>query len=359
MSHFTVLVALPKETPLEGVEEALEKVLAPYSENLEVEPYREYLDEATPAEHWQYKYVYEDSKALAADAAPITWEQYAADFTRHNADETPMLYDAELGKAYHMTRYNPLSKWDWYQVGGRWSNALLAKSSVDLSALLWSPSHWTEEHGNHIPKGRDAGGRYHCNGGRLMDLDLEAMEETAVAEATEAYDHFASTIGEHLADTKPWVHFFGLAQAGEYDEQVAKLNATALVVADAVPAGDDPLGLRTPRDIFPRDLARQAYNAQPGIVRLHEHERYKHSFGCVIDKFALGREEYIERARRNFLPGYAMVTLDGQWLASGEMGWFGMGSDEPGTVDAFKTEAKAYLRGIDQESIVVLVDCHI
>lgn len=358
MSHFTVLVALPKETPLEGVEEALGTVLEPWNENTEVEPYRLYED-GRPEDHWGHDSTYENALPPAeGDAVPLTWEAYVPAFNERWGDE-PLEYDAELGKAYHMTTYNPNSKWDWWQVGGRWSNALLAKPTVDLSALLWSPSHWTEQYGNSIPKGRDENGRYHCNGGRLMDLDLEAMQASAVAQATEEYDRYAAAIGDLIGETKPWGHFWGLAQAGAYDERVAELNASvtnSIVLPDAV---QELVGGRGQQEVHPRDIARQEYNAQPGIVRLNEHEDYRRYFGCVVEKFKLGREEHIARASRNFMPGYAMVTLDGQWLACGKMGWWGMGSDEEGTVDAFKQEIKTYLAGLDPETILVLVDCHI
>lgn len=361
MSHFTVLVALPKETPLEGVEEALGTVLEPWNENTEVEPYRVYED-GRPEDHWGHDSTYENALPPAeGDAVPLTWEAYVPAFNARWPKEKGgdgLEYDAETGRAYHMTTYNPNSKWDWWQVGGRWSNALLAKPSVDLSALLWSPSHWTEEHGNHIPKGRDAAGHYHCNGGRLMDLDLDAMRDAATAKATEEYDEFAAAIGDLIGETKPWGHFYDLAQAGAYDERVAELNASILSI-ELPEAVKELVGDRGKREVHPRDIARQEYNAQPGIVRLNEHERYKHFFGCVIDKFALGREEYIARATRNFLPGYAMVTLDGEWLSCGDMGWWGMGSDSDGTVDAHKMESLAYLRSLDPETVVVLVDCHI
>src|SRR5690606_41228091 len=59
MSHFTVLVALDKSvdiTPTDsgdrfGLEFALDQVLERFSENREVEPYREYLD-GGPEDFW-------------------------------------------------------------------------------------------------------------------------------------------------------------------------------------------------------------------------------------------------------------------------------------------------------------------
>ena len=70
MSHFTVAVATKKNS----IEE-VEKLLAPYSVNIEVEPY---LDE--------------------------------------DGDETT---------------YNPNSKWDWYEIGGRWDNYLIVDRNND------------------------------------------------------------------------------------------------------------------------------------------------------------------------------------------------------------------------------------
>ena len=76
MSHFTVLVIGPD----------YEAQLEPYDENKTVAPYREYLSEKEKAYY----------------------------------DECEVTFDREKKQWFRMSVYNPKSKWDWYQIGGRW-----------------------------------------------------------------------------------------------------------------------------------------------------------------------------------------------------------------------------------------------
>ena len=55
---------------------------------------------------------------------------------------------------------------------------------------------------------------------------------------------------------------------------------------------------------------------------------------------------------------YAFVTTDGEWVERGEMGWFGISSNE---IDDAEWDAKfrEYLKTLDKDIILTLVDCHI
>lgn len=55
---------------------------------------------------------------------------------------------------------------------------------------------------------------------------------------------------------------------------------------------------------------------------------------------------------------YAFVTPDGEWVEQGEMGWFGIGSNE---MDDDKWDAKfrEYLKTLDKDILLTQVDCHI
>jgi hypothetical protein len=155
MSHF-VTVVLVKRGP--DVEEQIERLMAPYSEHIEADPYqrncwcvgrkaqvraqaaatqavgsiadlrerftkyeRQELVKASPFDHsseelldeqqqvWQQKYMrpYKLAEQAALDADP---EKEAAD---------PQCEECE-GTGKETTTYNPKSKWDWYVIGGRW-----------------------------------------------------------------------------------------------------------------------------------------------------------------------------------------------------------------------------------------------
>lgn len=115
MSHYKVLI-------IHNENQNIEELLAPYDENLEVEPYLEY-------EH--------------NDAIEMIKEEYMPfnDFLKEYSDEQLLEwyvkeYSAELlkdGDIY--TTYNPNSKWDWYQVGGRFSGELELTEEGRLNAV--------------------------------------------------------------------------------------------------------------------------------------------------------------------------------------------------------------------------------
>jgi hypothetical protein len=135
MSHFTVLVTKTNKTPLD-------EQLAPFDENLNVTPYQE------PC--WCV-----DRKARndASDQTPVqlgtSWDDFSREWhaatpefkSSHSWEEfTKPLHDLETmleeahplhdkpdpdctdceGTGKRTTTYNPDSRWNWYQVGGRW-----------------------------------------------------------------------------------------------------------------------------------------------------------------------------------------------------------------------------------------------
>lgn len=122
MSHYCVGVIVEN---IDNFETEIEKILAPYNENLEVKPYIYKTKTQIIKEAKQYvsiikqtikenpKYQIENTyrkKILAA----ITDE----DFYQAMRDEDGE-YDEEGNQ---LTTYNPNSKWDWYQIGGRFKN---------------------------------------------------------------------------------------------------------------------------------------------------------------------------------------------------------------------------------------------
>ena len=109
MSHYAVLVIHKENQDIEGL-------LAPYDENLEVEPYLKYeYDEAIKKAKEEYGYKHRSNKELlkifANDCGLI--------------DINGDLYST----------YNPNSKWDWYQIGGRFDGELMLTDEGRLNAV--------------------------------------------------------------------------------------------------------------------------------------------------------------------------------------------------------------------------------
>lgn len=105
MSHYTVAVF-----HREGQD--IDWLLAPYDENISVAPYVRFTREQAIQycrDRWREEY-------LEGKSDDDLWQDVAADYDN--------LTDAD-GNIY--STYNPNSKWDWYQEGGRWGGMLRLK----------------------------------------------------------------------------------------------------------------------------------------------------------------------------------------------------------------------------------------
>ncbi|AFN39094.1 hypothetical protein G167_gp60 [Burkholderia phage BcepMigl] len=183
-------------------------------------------------------------------------------------------------------RTNPNKKWDWWAIGGRWSNALLLKN------------------GSYTDVARKA------------DIDFDGMRDAAGAKAAERWDKAAAARGD--ATWQTWEH-----------------------VRDVLHAGDI-------------NAARDAYHAQPAkkAVTVALDNPWD-----GVDEYLTPRDEYVQQARDRATVFYALVK-DGQWIARGTMGWFGMSHDE-GDRGEWDRKVNELLDGLPDDTIITIVDCHI
>ena len=101
--HYCVYVFIPKEG---AIDEQVAWALQPYDEDLDVPPYKVYLDAgeiAAMAKHYRVEKT--DLTALAAHMQD--WQRGPGDI-----DENGL---------FAIKSYNPSGKWDWYEIGGRWA----------------------------------------------------------------------------------------------------------------------------------------------------------------------------------------------------------------------------------------------
>ena len=109
MSHYAVLV-LHKE------DQNIDTLLAPYNENLEVEPYLKLTNnEAIAKARKEYDDNYSEKELI---------KNYAEDYGYIILDDG--LYST----------YNPNSKWDWYQIGGRFNGIFELTEEGRLNAAI-------------------------------------------------------------------------------------------------------------------------------------------------------------------------------------------------------------------------------
>lgn len=78
--------------------------------------------------------------------------------------------------------------------------------------------------------------------------------------------------------------------------------------------------------------------------------------GETLDEF-LHRKGLDEDSTGGFYP-YAVVDLEGDWHSEGDMGWFGLSSNDKPETD-WHTEVQQFIDSLDDDDYLICVDCHI
>ena len=113
MTHFTVTVAIPADTPAHHLYGALSAALEPFSENLDVEPYVK-LTAAQIAADSEFQAFW----AKLKDDNPRTLLSFA--------EATSDWFGGELREDGNLwSTWNRDGHWDWWVIGGRWAGEWL------------------------------------------------------------------------------------------------------------------------------------------------------------------------------------------------------------------------------------------
>jgi hypothetical protein len=203
--------------------------------------------------------------------------------------------------------YNPESKWDWYVLGGRWTGYFQLKAGA-VGELGESGVF-----GNQAPINS-------ADSARKGDIDFENMRGRAGKIASERYTEF-------------W----------------------DIVDGRAIPHWDE-IRAKHGKDI---QAARDEYNNLDVIKDLNESERfggpYFH-FNDILD-FEESRGDYIQKARNTAIATYAFIHK-GKWHQRGEMGWFGMASNEMDE-EQWNKLFNQFLDSLPDDTLLSVYDCHI
>ena len=91
-------------------------------------------------------------------------------------------------------------------------------------------------------------------------------------------------------------------------------------------------------------------------------ESWKLARGNKQQQFIHGVEEgitlreHLEGVRKGALVPFAMIDMDGNWHEKGNMGWFGISTNEK---DDWNSIFMEYFNSVPEETLLTLVDCHI
>lgn len=284
MSHYVVLV----------LGENHEEQLEPFDERLEVDEYKVYLTEkevTSMRDHYQVK---TDSTLVEK------MEEWNGD--KGGKDKKGI---------YYLTTYNPNSKWDWYQLGGRWSGFLKLKPGAEgVRGSYGVGDSCANKHEGYTDQTE------------LKNIDLEGMRKKAGEEARKVYLKVEKMCGGKIPKVKPWLDLI----KNQDTKNIQKL--------------------------------RDEYHNQDGFKLFQKiKEGYDEEVYFDLDDFQCTREEYITRARNNAVTPYAILD-HGEWITKGKMGWFGCSEDNLTQAEWAKLVDEK-LNNLSPDTLVTVIDCHI
>lgn len=290
-------------------------------------------------------------------------------------------------------------KWDWWVIGGRWAGAFpIADSATNYRDLIVGSS---GVFGDKAAPG-------YCDGGRLHALDLALLRDEKAAKAEKDWNDYAMIV-QGTPQPRYWREFVERVEASER-EILGKEWMGA--VRDAYAAARAEFGLPIDDEAFDAwiddddndfyetqaykdydssvtsrindlkrllkaeghyslDDARADYRDQPRVLAVRSAPIYKDwILSDPINEFdPYTRDEYVDQQRAAAVPGFATlyVTSDDpdcrrfetQWIAPGEMGWFGMSSDTAASRAYYHKRVNELIDGLEDDYVLVQLDCHI
>jgi hypothetical protein len=199
--------------------------------------------------------------------------------------------------------HNPNAKWDWYSEGGRWTGYFKPKNGT--KGKLGQPGAFD----NKPTEGW-------VDSIKLGDIDIDGMLQASIDKANKTYDTL-----EAILKGRPLPSWNAIREKhGENTSQ-----------------------------------ARVEYNSLEVVNDLNDAKFYV--FGDFVETFCNSREEYVEKCKNQTMVPFSVVK-DGKWYQKGEMGWFGMSTDEM-TQDEWNKQFWKMIKELPPETELTLLDCHI
>ncbi len=229
-------------------------------------------------------------------------------------------------------RTNPNDKWDWWQIGGRYSGK-------------FAPGYDPETDPNHQET------CWLCNGtGKRTDAVCEngcnGCSGTGVK--TKWPTQWKGTPGNQIrVGDIPWDTLRQVQidrHLAEYDKAVTATQGMEL-----------PQSWDAMREELGVEAAREKYNAFDSVKALRKLGIW--DADETIEDLKLSREQIIARASRRPVTCWAVVK-DGVWTEKGSMGWFGMSSGDKDP-ELWADEVVKLIEGLPADSWITCVDCHI
>lgn len=319
MSHFTVMV----------IGDDPEEQLKPYNESIEVPPYTK--KQVTEEDIVEFIAYYQSAfKELKLDSTvTIIDGKVSGNFDELYKKHGKAWNDSTWRKHtddtwWEYSTYNPNSKWDWYELGGRWTGFFKARKGAKIKA--GRPGLMT-----------DPAKPGYADSLKKRDIDFDSMYNEAADEAGKQYDTVMAVLGS-LPPNKSW------------DEMSTGINWSC----------EDRTAIEAARKEYSEQPRVKAYREEFIHMAAKEKKKnavaYFHPMGSP-DIYLISRDEFVGRAMKNTVVTFAIVK-DGKWYERGEMGWWGMVSNEKDK-DVWLDQVYKLLGELSDDTLISVYDCHI
>lgn len=196
---------------------------------------------------------------------------------------------------------NPNSKWDWWEIGGRWTGHFKLKPGV--SGMVGNPGLMTAP--------AEEGYVDSC---LKKNIDFVGMFDDAYDNAVKRYDEVYEVIKD-------------LPVAEAWESVVARFENI--------------------------DDARAFYHKQERVIAFN---KIASPFSS-LEPFQEDRETYVNKSVRSSLTTYAVVK-DSVWYQKGDMGWWGVSSNEK-SKEEWENKFYELMNSASDDTLFTIVDCHI
>lgn len=206
---------------------------------------------------------------------------------------------------------NPNAKWDWFSIGGRWSNffKLKEKGKYSDSALV-------------------------------RDIDFDGMRTNAANNAKKHYEVIENLMGGTIPTIeKSWEQCIK-----EYTNENGDFNRI-----DALNFYNNQEGVKNFNRAIDNITEEKGKKLGIDILSIRFYGR--------IDNYQITKEEYINNAYNSAISTFALVK-DGKWYEKGEMGWFGISTDKVSS-SVWNSKINELLNSLDDNTLITIIDCHI
>lgn len=217
---------------------------------------------------------------------------------------------------------NSQAKWNWYQLGSRWSGLLKYKAD--------STSHKNGDSsvffGGHPADG-------YCDSVLKKDLDLEGMFAEKEKQANKWWNEAMNIFGE-LPEHKTMKQILE-----EFEIKFGKIDKDLL------------------------NKAKEEYSIQPRVIAANiaakekEDSCFHYTTGFKADDFATSKKAFIENIKITGLSPYAIVK-NKQWIPKGNTEWFGISQDHV-IQDHWNNLVVKFIEELPDDARLNMVDCRI